>query len=78
MALPAHGWTVRATFTQAIYASHTRNPVPKKPNYDFEKRRREQQRQAKKDAKLEEKARRREADRAAAQPADGGEPPPAE
>ena len=51
--------------------------MPKKPNYDFEKRRREQQRQAKKDAKLEEKARRREADRAAAQPADGVEPPPA-
>jgi len=52
--------------------------VPKKPNYDFEKRRREQQRQAKKDAKLEEKARRREAERAAGQPAEGVEPPAAE
>ena len=48
--------------------------MPKKPNYDFEKRRREQQRQAKKDAKAEEKARRREAERAVAQP-EGVEPP---
>ena len=71
-------WLASATFPEAIHASYPRIPVPKKPNYDFEKRRREQQRQAKKDAKLEEKARRREAERAAGQPNEGVEPPAAE
>ena len=38
--------------------------MPKKPNYSFEKRRREQAREAKRDAKREEAARRKEAERA--------------
>jgi hypothetical protein len=35
--------------------------LPRKPNYDFEKRRKEQERAAKKEAKREEKQRRKEA-----------------
>jgi hypothetical protein len=34
--------------------------MPRKPNYDFEKRRKEQERKRKKDEKREERARRRE------------------
>ena len=42
--------------------------MPRKPNYDFEKRRKEQERAAKKEAKREEKQRRK----------DAGEPEPAD
>ena len=37
-----------------------RGSVPRKPNYDFEKRRKEMDRKAKKDARREEKRLRRE------------------
>ena len=39
--------------------------MARKPNYDFEKRRKEQERKAKKDAKLAERQQRREDARAA-------------
>ena len=39
--------------------------MPKKPNYGFEKRRKEQERQKKTEAKREEKLRRKEEERAA-------------
>jgi hypothetical protein len=48
--------------------------VARKPNYDFEKRRKEQERQAKKEAKREDKLRRKRegiADETDAIPADG-------
>jgi len=46
--------------------------VPKKPNYNFEKNRREQKKAAKMEAKREEKLRRKaEAERNAAPPTDG-------
>lgn len=49
--------------------------MPRKPNYDFEKRRKEQERKRKKEMKREDRARRRE-EGVADKPAD--ETPPAE
>lgn len=47
---------------QSLRRSHsTEYHLPRKPNYDFEKRRKEQERAAKKEAKREEKQRRKEA-----------------
>lgn len=45
--------------------------MARKPNYDFEKRRKEMERKAKKDAKLEEKRRRREAGEPEPDPLEG-------
>jgi hypothetical protein len=47
----------------ATAASHSRpQALPKKPNYDFEKRRKEQDRKKKKDAKREERLLRKRGD----------------
>ena len=55
--------------------------MARKPNYDFEKRRKEMDRKAKKDAKRDEKLRRKEAgmvDEAyPSEPTESGEPGPA-
>jgi hypothetical protein len=50
--------------------------VPRKPNYDFDKRRKEQLRKAKKDAKLQRKRDNAEAERAGnlGDPVDGETP----
>lgn len=48
--------------------------MARKPNYDFEKRRKELERQAKKDAKREDRRLRREAGRGEAEAEVGGEP----
>ena len=45
--------------------------MARKPNYDFEKRRKEMERKARKDAKLEEKRRRREAGEPEPDPLEG-------
>jgi len=52
--------------------------VPKKPNYDFEKRRKEQLRKEKRDAKLQRKRENAEAERAALGEASPDEPATAE
>jgi hypothetical protein len=44
--------------------------MPRKPNYGFDKRRKEQDRKAKKDAKLLDKQRRREEEANASNPTD--------
>ena len=49
--------------------------MPRKPNYGFEKRRKEEERQKKTEAKRQEKLRRKEEERATDAPA---ESPPAE
>jgi hypothetical protein len=55
--------------------------LARKPNYDFEKRRKEMDRKAKKDAKRDEKLRRKEAgmtdDAYPAEPAESGDSGPA-
>lgn len=43
--------------------------MPKKPNYEFEKRKKEQERERKAEQKRQEKLRRREAERALENPA---------
>lgn len=53
--------------------------MPRKPNYNFEKRRREEAREAKKNAKLEEKMRRKqEAQQGELPPEDANQLPPSE
>lgn len=52
--------------------------LAKKPNYDFEKRKKEQDRKKKKDAKREERLLRKRGDGEPADPADGETPTDAE
>ncbi len=47
--------------------------MARKPNYDFEKRRKELNRKAKKDAKREDKLRRKRADTTEEQPTSAGQ-----
>ena len=61
---------MRLSRLPSIRFTHSENQaLAKKPNYDFEKRRKEMDRKAKKDAKREDKARRKSGG-AAEEPAD--------
>ena len=48
------------SFFSLYQANRSQDILPKKPNYNFEKHRKELNRQAKKDAKREEKLRRKQ------------------
>ena len=63
--MPNGGRAADASFCASPILSDTHVPelprLARKPNYDYEKRRKEMERQAKKDAKKEERARRKAA-----------------
>ena len=46
-----------------IYRIHPEGPLARKPNYDFEKRRKEEERRKKKEAKREEREQRKRDER---------------